>query len=140
MGTLGIYFGPKTITIAETSGMNLIKSVRIPQPAAPASIPEEESSVKARTIQLVAIIKDELRKNKIEGKKANLCLSGRDLIIRTFEIPLLPSAELKNAVNFEAKKYIPFKGEDIASDFQIEYDRARKINQALFCGHKETVS
>lgn len=137
MDSFGIYFGPKTITIAQARGGRLLNSVRIPQPAVSADSLEEESLAKARLIQLVALIKDELRKNKLEAKKVNLCLSGRDLIIRTFEIPLLPRAELKSAVNFEAKKYIPFKGEDIVSDFQIEYDRTHKLNQALFVAIKK---
>ncbi|MFH0762390.1 MAG: pilus assembly protein PilM [Candidatus Omnitrophota bacterium] len=137
MNSLGIYFGPKVITLVETKGQKLIKSVRIPQPVITANELEAKAPAEIALIQLVALIKDELRKNQIEAKKASLCLSGKDLIIRTFEIPLLPRSELKSAVSFEAKKYIPFKGEDIISDFQIELDSVNKINQVLFVAIKK---
>lgn len=137
MNPLGIYFGPKLITVVETKGQKLIKSVQIPQPAITGNELEGRVPVEVTLIQLVALIKDELRKNQIEAKKANLCLSGKDLIIRSFEIPLLPRSELKSAVNFEAKKYIPFKGEDIISDFQIEFDSVNKTNQVLFVAIKK---
>ncbi|MDI6605998.1 MAG: pilus assembly protein PilM [Candidatus Omnitrophota bacterium] len=137
MNSLGIYFGPKSIRLVETKGRKLIKSVQIPQPAITGNELEARALVEVTLIQLVALIKDELRKNQIEVKKVSLCLSGKDLIIRAFEIPLLPRSELKNAVNFEAKKYIPFKGEDIVSDFQIERDSANKINQVLFVAIKK---
>jgi hypothetical protein len=137
MNSLGIYFGPKSIRLIEAKGGKLIKSIQIPQPAITGNDLDAGGPVEATLIQLVALIKDELRKNHIEAKKASLCLSGKDLIIRAFEIPLLPRSELKNAVNFEAKKYIPFKGEDIVSDFQIECDSANKLNQVLFVAIKK---
>jgi len=137
MNSLGIYFGPKLITVAESKGRRLIKSVQIPQPVISAGDLEGKVPPEVKLVQLVALFKDELRKNQIEAKKAALCLSGKDLIIRTFDIPVLPRGELKSAVNFEAKKYIPFKGEDLISDFQIEFDPASRINQVLFVAVKK---
>ena len=136
MNSLGIYFGPKLIILAEIKGRKLIKSIQIPQPVIANDL-EAGAPPEVTLIQLVALIKDELRKKEIEAKRISLCLSGKDLIIRTFEIPLLPRSELKSAVNFEARKYIPFKGEDIISDFQIEFDSVNKINRVLFIAIKK---
>lgn len=136
MNSSGIYFGPKLITLVEVKGRKLVKSIQIPQPAAGGEL-ETKASIEVALIQLVALIKEELRKKQIELKKTSLCLSGKDLIIRSFEIPLLPQSELKSAVNFEARKYIPFKGEDIVSDFQIKADHAKKSNQVLFMAIKK---
>lgn len=138
MNTLGIYFGPKVISIAETKGKKLINSIQIPQLTfSPGDLEEKVPD----EVKIVAIFKDELRRNKIESKEATLCLSGRDLIIRTFEMPsFLPRGELHNAVNFEVRKYIPFKVEDLISDFQVQFDKISRRNIILYMGiKKETI-
>jgi Tfp pilus assembly protein PilN len=75
--------------------------------------------------------------SKIEAKEAAVILSGRDLIIRTFDMPILPREELASAVNFEVKKYIPFKLEDLISDFQRNPDKTNRKNYILFVGIKK---
>jgi len=134
MKTLGIYFGPKAISLVETEGQKVLHNVHIPLqrlsgPGAEEKIPEE--------IKIAAAIKDELRKNNIEAKDASLVLLGRDLIIRTFHMPVLPANELYAAVRFEAKKYIPFKVEDLIYDFQVSLDKANRKNLVLFVGVKK---
>jgi hypothetical protein len=134
MKALGIYFGPKFITLVETEGFKVINRVNIPLQRISGTgleekIPEE--------IKVAAAIKDELRKNNIEAKEANLVLLGRDLIIRTFHMPVLPLTELGAAVRFEAKKYIPFKVEELVYDFQVFLDRANHKNLVLFVGLKK---
>jgi Tfp pilus assembly PilM family ATPase len=139
MSSLGIYFGPKVISIAETKGKKFINKIEIPQSAIFATELEEKVPAETKLIEIVALFKDELRKNKIEAKDAVLCLCGRDLIIRTFEIPMLPKEELKGAINFEAKKYIPFKMEELISDFQVELDKQSRTNLILFVGIKKDI-
>jgi hypothetical protein len=133
MKTLGIYFGPKSISLVETEGQKVTNNVLIPLlrltgTAVEEKIPEE--------IKIAAAIKDELRKNNIEAKEAGLVLLGRDLIIRTFHMPVLAANELYTAVRFEAKKYIPFKVEELIYDFQVSLDRANRKNLVLFVGVK----
>jgi hypothetical protein len=139
MSSLGIYFGPKVIEIVETKGDKLINQVQLPQLVVSGGDLEEKTQDEVKLIEIIALFKSELRKNKIEVPTVNLCLSGKDLIIRTFEMPLLPREELQNAVNFEAKKYIPFKVEDLISDFQLEYDKLSRSNIVLFMGIKKEV-
>ena len=136
MSSLGIYFGPKIISLVETQGKKLLKSIQIPVPAAGADL-EGKVSPEAKLIQLVALFKDEFRKNKIEPSEAMLCLSGKELIIRAFEMPMLPRSELRSAINFEVKKYIPFKVEDMVSDYQVEFNRDSHVNLVLFVGIKK---
>jgi len=134
MNALGIYFGPKIISIVETKGRRLINNIQISQLAILSGDLEEKVP---EEVKMVAFFKDELRRNKIEAKEAALILSGKDLIIRTFEMPIMPHAELKSAVNFEAKKYLPFKVEDLISDFQVELDKPNRRNLILFVGIKK---
>jgi type IV pilus assembly protein PilM len=134
MSVLGIYFGLKAITVTETKNKKILNNLKIAHAAFSGGelqekIPDE--------IKIVALFKDEMRRNKIESKEAAICLSGKDLIIRTFEIPRLPADELANAINFESKKYIPFKVEELVSDFQVQFDKVSRRNLVLFVGIKK---
>lgn len=135
MSVLAIYFGPQTISIVESKGKALLKQIQIPTSSiTPAGEAEESVSQEVKT---TALFKDLLRRNNIQAKEAVVCLSGKDLIIRNFEIPPLPKDELARAVMFEIKKFIPFKVEDLVSDFQVELDRRSRTNQVLFIGIKK---
>ncbi len=135
---LGIYFGSKVINILETNGRDILNNIQIPK--AEFSGGELEEKVPDE-VKIVALCKDRLRKGRIEAKDAVLTLSGKDLIIRTFELPLLPAEELNNAVIFEAKKYIPFKVEDLISTYQSKIDKVNRKVLILFVGvKKETLA
>jgi hypothetical protein len=134
---LGIYFGPKLISIVETKGRKMIKADSILQSTISTSELEEKLPPEAKITEIIALFKDELRRKKIEAKQATLCLSGKDLIIRTFDIPVLPKQELQAAINFEAKKYIPFKVEELISDFQLKFNKTSHSNSVLFMGVKK---
>jgi len=137
MNLLGIYFGSKTISIVETKAKKIVHNIAIPQSTISSGELEEKVPSEVKLIEIIALLKDELRKNKIESKDASLCLSGKDLIIRTFEMPYLPHEELKSAINFEAKKYIPFKVEELITDFQVKLDKASHTSLVLFMGIKK---
>ncbi|MDD5347744.1 MAG: pilus assembly protein PilM [Candidatus Omnitrophica bacterium] len=134
MKTLGIYFGPKLIHLVEADGTKLLNTVQIPlQRLTGAGIEEKVPD----EIKIAAALKDELRKGNIESKDANIVLLGRDLIIRTFHMPVLPANELFNAVRFEAKKYIPFKVDELVYDYQLSLDRVNRKYLVLFIGVKK---
>lgn len=134
MSDLGIYFGPKAIDVSEAKGRKLVNNLKIPLSGIVGSELDEKVPTE---IKLVAAFNDAFRRNKIEAREAGLCLSGKDLIIRTFEIPLLPKEELQSAINFEAKKYIPFKVEELISGYQVEMDKLSRTNIVLFMGIKK---
>lgn len=136
--SLGIYFGPEVISVVESKGKKILKSFQIPvfilidKSSSEEKIPEE--------IKLATLLKDEFKKNEIDSKEAVITLSGIDLIIRTFEIPVLPANERNTAMGIEVKKYLPFKIEDLVSDFQFYLDGANRRYYVLFAGiMKETL-
>jgi Type IV pilus assembly protein PilM len=136
MNSLGVYFGTNSIGLVELNKKKLVNSVIIPQ----SSIFSGDFEEKVPTdVKIIALIKDALRSNHINVDHGNICISGQDLIIRTFELPRLPSNELKSAINFEAKKYIPFKLEDLVYNFQVESDNKSKLNTILFVGIKKEI-
>lgn len=131
---LGIYFGIKGIDIVLSKGKAILDSVHISQDKFATTDSEDKVP---QDVKIVALIKDELRKQKMESKDASVVLSGRDLIIRSFELPsALPRDELITAINFEVKKYLPFKVEDLISDFQVKLYKKEKKNLILFFGIK----
>lgn len=134
--SLGIYFGPKIISIIESKGKAILHNVQVSQDLITSS--EIEEKVPSE-VKIVALFKDELRRNKIESNEVSLALSGKDFVIRTFEMPVIPRSELDSAVRFEAKKYIPFKIEDLIADFQVQYDKLSRRNVILFAGIKKDI-
>ncbi len=137
MNSLGIYFGSKVISVVETKGRKLTNSALIPQSTISAGELEEKVPAELKSTGITSLLKDELKKNKIEAKETTLCLSGKDLIIRTIEMPIMSREELESAINFEVKKYIPFKVEDLISDSQIIFDKQSRTNLVLFMGIKK---
>lgn len=133
-GTLGIYFGPKLISIVNNKGRKILSNINISRTTISDSQLEEKVP---EEIKIVAVFNDELRRNNIEAREAVISLPGKDLIVRTFELPEMPAGELASAITFEAKKYIPFKIEELVSDFQVEFDRANRKNLVLFVGIKK---
>jgi len=136
MSTLGIYFGLKDINLVETSGRKILNNIHLLHPSL-ATVELEEKV--PGDVKLIALLKDAFRTYRINANEAIFCVSGQDLVIRTFEIPLLPQNELKGAVNFEAKKYIPFKLEDLDYDFQVSFNRKNKTSLVLFVGIKKEI-
>jgi len=135
MGRLGIYFGPLGITVVESKLKRPFSDIHIPQSAiSPAELSEEKVPEELR---IATLLKNELIRSGVESKEVTLVLSGKDLIVRTFEMPILPQGELLTAVNFEAKKYLPFKIEELFSDCQWKLDKAAKKNLVLFVGIKK---
>ncbi|MFH1269642.1 MAG: pilus assembly protein PilM [Candidatus Omnitrophota bacterium] len=133
--TLGIYFGPQLISIVETKGNKPVNYAQVSKVAAsPGETLEEKVPLSEK---LIVLLRDELTKSEIETREAIVSISGKDLIVRTFEMPILPRHELDAAINFEAKKYIPFKIEDLISDFQYKLDKGIKKNRVLFVGIKK---
>ena len=134
MSSLGIYFGSKVISLVENKGRKVLSTAQINR--LPHSLGELGEKV-PEELKIVAILKEEFRRNQIKAEEANIALSGKDLIIRNFEMPVLPREELEGAINFEVKKYIPFKVEDLVSVSQVKFDRSSRRNLVLFAGIKK---
>ena len=80
-------------------------------------------------------------KNKIEANETSIVLSGRDLVIRTFEMPVVPGNELENAVKFEAKKYIPIPLAEVSLDWEIiDEGEEKRVKVLLAAVPKEIIS
>jgi Tfp pilus assembly PilM family ATPase len=138
MPEFGIYFGSEVINITAVKGKRILANISIPQAKIIGSeleqkIPDER--------KISAVLKGEFVKNNISPDNVSIAISGEDLIVRTFDLPIfLPKKELNyNTIAFEAKKYIPFKIEDVAFDFRFRANREDKKFLVLFAGIKKEI-
>ncbi|MGD9015199.1 MAG: pilus assembly protein PilM [Candidatus Omnitrophota bacterium] len=156
MSEFGIYFGTEVINITEFKGKreaplflsiskarvaNLVTEKKSEKDSEKKT--DEDSKAAIATSMLANILKEELSKNNISPHSINVALAGEELIIRTFDLPIFMSKkELEYpAIAFEAKKYIPFKIEDLVFDFRLLPDKKNKRILVLFVGIKtETLS
>ena len=112
---VGLYIGSNTVDVVELekflSGRSkLIKSGRV-------TISPEAGEVDDQKI--IAAIQRVLTENDIKTKTVITAVPKEEVIIRYFKMPYLPKKERDAAIRFEAKKYIPFKLEELISDFHI---------------------
>ncbi|MCG8431657.1 MAG: pilus assembly protein PilM [Candidatus Omnitrophica bacterium] len=138
MRYLGIYVGPKGITLVETKDKKVVNCAEMPQTLIPTpDLEEEKVPAEIKLAESVAFLKNELARNNIEATEATLCLPGNDLFVRSFEMPAMAHDELANAIKFEAEKYIPFKTENLISDYQVRFEKQSRTNLVLFTGLKK---
>ena len=137
MSNLGLYFGPSTINIVESQGNKILKHIKIP--TFTIAVGEALSEKVTAEVKIATIIKDEFKKHEITGREVTVTLSGQELVVRNFDMIAMPSSELSVAINFEAKKYIPFKLEEMVFDYQWKFDNIAKKNKVLFLGTKKEV-
>lgn len=68
---------------------------------------------------LVLTIKEAANKANALNKEINISVSGPSVIVRFIELPHMNPDELKNAIIFEAEKYIPFSITETIIDHQL---------------------
>ena len=108
---LGIYFGRNRINLVESCGTKVLNSIFVP------------ADILADRSKAIEAIQGAIKDNKIKARKAVIGLANNDQFIRGFKMLMLNKEELEAGVSFEAKKYIPFKTEELISDYQ------RRVNK-----------
>ena len=91
----------------------------------PTSFTSETDSV-ARTKGIREAVSQAFKNAMIQTRDVYLAMPGEDSIMRCFELPLLPKKEQRNAIRFEAQKYVPFEIRDLYFDYEVTPDEPRK--------------
>ena len=138
--TIGLYVGHNTIDVAVVkgtlSGPKLIKFGQtsiLPEEGSSENIATEKSEnafgvassqqpeikKKSRDDYMVEAIQRLFRENDIKPVNVVSAIPSEDVMVRYFQMPKIPRQEWETAINFEAKRYIPFRLEDVASDFYV---------------------
>lgn len=90
------------------------------------------------------VIASLLEENGIQAKTAICAVAGQSTIVRPVRFPMMPEAELREVIDFEAERYIPFAIEDVNISFQVvnevEEDGALKQEVILVAAQKALVN
>ena len=89
----------------------------------------------------IGSIKKAMAKLELSDISVNTSISGPSTIVRIVEMPKMTEKELKNAVRFEAEKYIPYKLDEVVTDcVKIEDLASGRINVLLIAAKKSQVN
>ena len=101
-------------------------------PSSPSGLEQTEQNVSNAIATL-------FQKVGVAPVKVYTAIAPEAIVIRYFQMPNIPPQERKVAIAFEAKKYLPFKLEELATDSQILVHRANpELMRIMFFGIKKT--
>jgi Tfp pilus assembly PilM family ATPase len=85
------------------------------------SIVRDDLSGKTKTKEefIIEAIKKVFSENNVKPGDVVTAIPSEETMVRYFQMPKIPKQERVSAVNFEAKRYIPFRMEEVVSDFQV---------------------
>lgn len=149
---LGLYFGAENIDVVSLTGTfqrpKILAFARTQLPAEshwrnllrvegletagpiPPGVAEGLPSI-ARVLQTL------LAKLGIPSPQAHVALPSEAVVIRYFQMPLIPAHERKMAISFEARKYLPFKIEELIFDYEVVIRRNDPaVMRVMFFGVK----
>lgn len=102
----GLVIRPGEVELLSLQGKRVGASVRVP-------IAGEGHGA------LVQAIQQAIAQANLKTKRLAVSILNPEILIRFFTIPPIPKAEWEGAVQFEARKYIPFKMESLTWDFYV---------------------
>lgn len=83
---------------------------------------------------LSAALKKFLKEANFSGKDINISVSGHQVVVRFVDLPRMSEEELKNAIRFEAEKYIPFSVDEAILDYQVVVNNPQSKNMSVLFG------
>ncbi len=111
-------FGRKKVAVGLDVGTHAIKAVFLTCSGSSVSVTgagfKEVSSPEARAETLKQFVHEQ----GLKGHDVVTGVAGRSVIVRYVNVRKMPAAELKNAIRFEADKYIPFSIDEVVLDCQ----------------------
>jgi type IV pilus assembly protein PilM len=66
---------------------------------------------------LIKKLENIVQKHAWQGKQVVTAVGGRKVVIRHIKFPIMPEIELKQAIQFEMEKYMPFGNQEIVVDY-----------------------
>lgn len=128
---LGVFFGKNSLSVVETEEQEPVKFFTADYNLFEQGTTGRNSPKSAPLeIKLTAILQKILREQKITSTEAGLSLPSKDVIFRSFPIPWMPANEIKQVVDFESRKYIPFKLSELSYIYH-PVTIPDKINKAI---------
>ncbi|MBU0469166.1 MAG: pilus assembly protein PilM [Candidatus Omnitrophica bacterium] len=133
---LGIFWDDNLLYFAESSSAaSIIKSFTIPYT-------QQEDNPFNEIHPLATTILNAFKEQNLSETTVNLSIPTKDIIFRSFVIPWMQPAEIKDVVEFEASKYVPFAISDLYYSFHsatFTEDGVRRIRVSLVAIKKLTL-
>jgi len=137
----GLYFSSKGLVLVEQSSGRIKNQLSQPYPFSVEDTNMVSDDIfdvfKNKEEEMMAFLQKAIRDSRIDTSNIVVSLPPKDLIIRFFEMPNIPRTEVLAGINFEMKKYIPFKIEELAYDFQYRVRQKANIIEVVLCGIKQ---
>ncbi len=117
----GALKGPRLIKFGQTSIYPDGKEEIIPESVDGAALENHgpQPNAKKKDDYITEAIQRVFKENNIKPENVIVAIPSEDVMVRYFQIPKIPRQELTSAINFEAKRYIPFRIDDVTADFQV---------------------
>lgn len=115
----GLVMRTKEIQLLAVRGDRVVSSVRIPIAGS-----EARDTIQA--------IQQALSEAAVKTRRLSVSIHTQDVLFRFFTIPVLPKPEWDTAVQFEARKYIPFKTESLVWDYRVARSDASSKLEIIF--------
>jgi type IV pilus assembly protein PilM len=98
---------------------------------------KDASSSLTQTAQLLKTL---VTKSRATVNKVVASLPNNSVFTSVIEMPKIPDDELKTAVEFEAKKYVPLPMEEVALSWSVIEEKKAKINKDTNLGNFKTAN
>jgi type IV pilus assembly protein PilM len=116
--TVGLDIGSNTIKVAEVARAG--RDFRVSRAAVvPTPYGALVEGAVANTEALKDAISDAFNRAGIRNRRVNTALGGKAVVVREIQLPAMSDEELAQAVRFEAERYLPVAGENLAVDYHI---------------------
>lgn len=106
----------------------------------PENIAQKEAVKKTKDDYIVEAVQRVFKENNLKMDNAVCAIASEDAMVRYFQMPRIPKQEWNSAINFEAKRYIPFRMEEVASDFKVVANKTSSSSMdVVFVAVKQTI-
>ena len=130
---LGVDIGTSNIKLVELKPGDhgfVLQTYGIANTALNLSSKDSEAAIK----QTSEILRQLMKKAGVSTTKAVASLPNNVVFTSVIELPKIPENELKKAVEFEAKKYVPLPLEEVALSWSVLAEHPLKVNRETNLG------
>ncbi len=115
-------FGKSKKILALDIGSSEIKALEVQDTGAGIALTGFASAKIGNQNETIYAIKEIIKKVNFKVKRCVTAVSGRSVIVRYVTMAQMPLEDLRQAIRFEADKYIPFDVDEVVMDTQILED------------------
>ena len=138
--SVGIILRSKTVEVFEAQrgpgGLHLTKIASEPIPETDPSHPASGELSGVEHAGVPQAIQTALSRARVKASHVGVSVASPDVLLRSFTLPIIPQDEREPAVQFEARKYLPFKITDLVWNFRAIEQRGSKDLAVVFVGIK----